>query len=338
VLLPTAPALAQNRTPGGKTPAAKAWTAKTPDGYPDLQGTWDYATITPLERPKQLGDKAFLTDAEAAEYERVTNELQNRDRRDGLGTRSVGSDGRSDVSRAYNEFWWDKGTQVVGTRRTSLIIDPSDGRIPPLTPAGEKRLAERGNGLGARRGAERGEDALDGGPADTWEDRSLWERCLTRNLPRLPGVYNNNIQIIQGADHVVILNEMIHEARVIPLDGRPHVKIGQWLGDSRGRYEGDTLVVDTVGFTDATNFRGSGAGLHLVERYRRTDKDTLIFEVTVEDPGVWTRPWTAQVPMSSSKGDIYEYACHEGNYGLPSLLSGARAMERHAAEAKKGSN
>jgi hypothetical protein len=338
-VLSTPPAGAQGQAPAGKAPTAKAWSAKTPNGQPDLQGTWDYATITPLERPKQLGDKPFLTEQEAADLEKQTAVLQNRDRRDGQGSRSVGSDGRSDVARAYNEFWWDKGTQVVGTRRTSLVIDPADGRIPALTAAGQKRIAERGDGAGGRRGADRAEDSLDGGPADTWQDRSLWERCLTRNLPRLPGVYNNNIQIIQGADHVVILNEMIHEARVIPLDGRPHITIGQWLGDARGRFEGDTLVVDTVGFTDATNFRGSGAGLHLVERYRRVDKDTLNFEVTIEDPNVWTKTWTVQVPMTHAKGDIFEYACHEGNYGLPSLLAGARAMERKAAEAaKKGSN
>jgi hypothetical protein len=327
----------------GSAGAAKTWTKRTPDGQPDLQGVWDYATITPFERPKQVGDKAFLSEQEAAEFEKKTAELENRDRRDGLGSRVTGSDGRSDVARAYNEFWWDKGTKVVATNRTSLIVDPPDGRVPPRTKEGQERDVRSGavaNRFGVAPGAEISEDSPDGGPADSWEDRSLWERCITRNLPALPGAYNNNIQIIQSAGHVVILNEMIHEARVIPLDGQPHIKVGQWHGNSRGHFEGDTLVVDTVGFTDATNFRGSGKGLHLVERYRRVDADTLFYEFTADDPSTWTRSWTAQVPMTKNQGAMYEYACHECNYGLPGLLAGARALERNKAAggaSKKGS-
>lgn len=306
---------------------SKAWTPpRTPDGQPDLEGVWGYATITPLERPAELAGQQVFTKDEAAEYERRTNELQNRDRRDGQGTAEVQSDGRTDVARAYNEFWWDRGTKVVGTRQTSLIVDPPDGRVPSLTPEAQKREV-------AREEASRGR-----GPADSWEDRNLWERCITRNLPRLPGAYNNNIRILQGAGYVAILNEMIHETRIVPLDGRPHAPVRQWLGDSRGRWEGDTLVVDTTNFSEKTNFRGSTTGLHLIERFTRADADTLNYEVTVDDPATFTRPWTIAFPMTRSLEPIYEYACHEGNEGMVGILSGHRADEKAAEEAmKKGS-
>ncbi len=309
------------------TAAAQTWTPpRTPDGQPDLQGIWTNATITPLERPRELAGKQFFTEQEAAEYEKQVLQHNNADRRDNRET-------DADVALAYNDSWYDRGTKVVPTRRTSLIVDPPDGKIPTLTPEGQKRadavFCQTGQHSHCR---ERG--------FESWEDRNLWERCITRGLPIVPGPYNNNYQILQNSEYVVILSEMIHDARIIPLDGRSHVDkdIRQWTGDSRGRWEGNTLVVDTTNFTDKTNFRGSGASLHLVERFTRANDTTLLYEFTVDDPTTFTRPWTALVPMSKSEGEIYEYACHEGNYGMTNLLSGARAEEKAAEEAeKKGS-
>ena len=298
-------------------PAARA--LRTPDGQPDLQGVWTFATATPLERPKEFADKAFLTEKEVADFEKQLALRQDVDNREG----TEGTEG--DVGRAYNQFWWDRGTKVVGSRRTSLIVDPSDGKIPAMTPEGTKRMEVFGRRV-----------------SDGPETRSLWERCITHSsLPRMTTGYNNNLQIIQGAGYVVILYEMIHEARVIPLDGRPHpdASIHQWLGDSRGRWDGDTLVVDVTNFSDKTSFRGSSAGLHLVERFTRLDANTMNYEFTVSDPATWARPWTVAMPMPRVQGVMYEYACHEGNYGLTGQLAGARADERNAADAaKKGSN
>jgi len=295
----------------------QAWRApRLAWGHPDLQAVWSTATITPLERPAELAGKEFFTKEEAAEYERRTLERTNRDRRDG------GAD--ADVARAYNDFWWDSGTRVVPTRRTSLIIDPPDGRVPPLTPEAQKRQADLAEARKAR------------GPADNPEDRNLWERCLTRGMPTvmLPQVYNNNYQIVQTPDYVVILAEMIHDARVIPLDGRPHLPghLRFWMGHSVGHWEGETLVIDTTNFTDKTNYRGSTGNLRLVERLTRTAPDVLLSQVTVDDPTTFTRPWTIELPARRSAGAIYEYACHEGNYGLEGILRGHRAEEKRAAE------
>jgi hypothetical protein len=282
---------------------------RDPQGHPDLQGIWAYGTVTPLERPSALGEKKAFTDEEAAEFERSTLESRNQDRRDGRGT-------NADVSRAYNDFWWDRGTKVLGNQ-TSLVIDPPDGRVPALTPAAQKRQAAQA--------AVRQQRTTD---ADNPEDRSLWERCISRTLPTLPGPYNNNVQIFQTKDYVVIVNEMIHEARLIPLDGRPHSKVPQWRGDSRGRWDGDTLVIDTVSFSDKANFRGASTNLHLVERYSRPDAGTMLYQVTIEDPTTWTKPWTVSIPMMKSSDDIYEYACHEGNRGLEGILKGSRLLEK----------
>ncbi len=295
------------------------WTApRTPDGHPNLQGVWDYRSMTPLERPRDLADKPFFTPEEAAAYERESVSRRDKDRRteDGLSA-------QADVAAAYNEFWWDYGKKLSDLR-TSLVVDPPDGRIPPLTAdataAGE-----------ARREARRGR-----GPTPGPEDRGLWERCLTLGVPRLSGAYNNNFQLFQAEDHVVILNEMIHDARIIPLDGRPHVdaKIRQWLGNSRGRWDGDTLVVETANFSDKTSFRGARENLQLTERFTRVASDTLLYEVTVEDPTTFERPWTIVLPMTQNEGLVYEYACHEGNYGMVNLLRGARVEDAALAGAR----
>jgi hypothetical protein len=311
-----------------KTAAAvKAWTpSRTPDGQPDLQGIWTNSTITPLERPTQLAGKEVLTEAEEAEYEKQVLANMNRDRRDGGA--------KADLDRAYNDGWYDSGTKVVKTRRTSLIIDPPDGRIPAFTPEAKKREDARAEERLRRAGPD---------PADSWEDRSLGERCITRGVPKLPGAYNNNVQIVQSPRYVTILQEMIHEVRTIPLDGRPHIdkSIRQWVGDPRGRWEGNTLVVDTTNYTYKPVFnafnccRGASGNLHLVERFRRIDADTIDYQYTVDDPTTYTRPWTVSVPMTRSEGPIYEYACHEGNYGMIGILSGHRADEKAAAEAAK---
>ncbi len=289
--------------------------SRTPWGHPDLQGVWSTATITPLERPADLAGKATFTPSEAREYERQTLARTNRDRRDGGGD--------ADVARAYNDFWWDSGTQVVPTLRTSLVIDPPDGRVPPLTAEAQTRQAAL---------AELRKRA----PADNPEDRNLWERCITRGLPTvmLPQPYNNNYQIIQTQDHVVILSEMIHEARIIPLDGRPHARshLRFWMGDSVGRWENDTLVVDTTNFTSKANYRGAGEQLHLIERFTRTKSDILTYQVTVDDATTFTRPWTIELPARLEHGQIYEYACHEANYGLEGILRGHRAEEKRATE------
>ena len=244
--------------------------------------------MTPLERPAEFAGQPFLTDAQAAEFERRTLTVQNRDRRDQEGPAGRGSDGRTDLDRAYNQVWWEYGSKVVGTRRTSLIVDPADGRIPPLTPAGQKR-AEDKRGLWTANGEYEG--GARGLSFDSHLDRPLQERCLGWTVtgpPMVPGAYNNNVQMFQTPDTVAILNEMVHEQRIVPLDGRPQVgpAIRLWIGSSRGRWDGDTLVVDTTNFRP-TVFRSASAKLHLVERFKRVDADTLLYEftVTIRRPG-----------------------------------------------------
>ena len=285
------------------------------DALPDLSGTWSFSTLTPLERSAEFAAKDFLTDAEAAAFAKRTMERSNRDNRD-TNSRDA------DLGGAYNEFWWDRGTTVAKVRGkylTSLIVDPPDGRVPALTPQAQERAAARA----AERRAH---------PADGPEDRSLGERCLLFNAgpPMLPGPYNNFMQIVQARDHVVIYNEMIHDARVIPLDGRPHVpaQLRLWLGDSRGRWDGRTLVVDTTNFTDKTNVRGSSPGLRLVERFTRADADTLLYEFTVDDPSSFVKPWSGALPMRRTAEQVFEYACHEGNHALQGILRGARFEEK----------
>jgi len=317
VLLSQAPVAGQARSPSAAAKAAtQTWTPpRTPDGQPDLQGFWTNATTTPLERPSEFAGKPVLTEREAAEFqERVL-----RPAGEGPPGLQAGS--------SIDAFWFERGN-VVADRRTSLIVDPPDGKVPPLTPAARQRVA-----------APAPERRLH--PADGPEDRSLSERCLlwaSAGPPMLPTGYNNNYQIVQTPGYVVILVEMIHDARVIPLDGRPHVgpDIRQWLGDSRGHWEGNTLVVDTSNFTGKTAFRGSAENLHLIERFTLTDSDTIRYEFTVDDPATFTRPWSAEIPMRKTHGPMYEYACNEGNYALADILAGARAEEKSAAS-KQGS-
>ncbi len=287
----------------------------TPWGDPDLQGIWSNTTITPLERPRELAGKEFFTEEEAVEYARNVLAVTNRDRRDGTN--------ETDLDRAYNDFWWESGTSVVKTLRTSIIIDPPDGRIPPLTKEAAKLAAERSEFRRLH-------------ATDAAENMELTDRCIWRSStgpPILPTVYNNNYQIVQSPGTVAIYAENMHAVRIIPLDPRPHLPetTRQWLGDSRGHWEGDTLVVETTNFTDRTNFADSGEQLRVVERLRREDPDTLMYEFTIEDPATFTGPWTGQTPMVKSDGLIYEYACHEGNYAMTNVLTGARREEAAAA-------
>jgi hypothetical protein len=294
-----------------------------PDAGPSLEGIWTFRTITPLQRPLELEGRAALTPDEAATFEESENRRLNRD----LIDPEVGGAGYAPVSEggviAYNEFWYERGNQLTPDKRTSLIVDPPDGRIPALMPGAQERSAERR--------AYRREH-----PADSAADRTLADRCLMANNagpPMIPGAYNNNVQIVQNPGYLAIFNEMIHISRIIPMDGRPHGSVRQWAGDSRGRWEGETLVVETINFRPERIFRESSTDLRLVERFTRLDADTLIYEFTAEDPTTWTSPWTAIVPMTKIEGPIYEYACQEGNYGLTGILSGARERERQAAEA-----
>ena len=303
---------------------------RTTEGKPDLQGVWDFRTITPLERPRELGDKAFFTAEEAAAWEKDENRRQNRDL---IDPETGGLNYPAGGVVPYNEFWYDRGDKVVGSRRTSLIVDPPNGRLPAWTPEGKVKADAR---------AVTGRETQLGRPkADSWEDRPLQERCimgLNAGPPMMPGAYNNNVQLFQTPEYVVIFTEMVHDARIVPMDGRPFLNIPQWKGESRGHWEGDTLVVETKNFKRETSLPGSSASTHLIERFTRSDANTLLYEFTVTDPTTWTRPWTAVVPMARSEDPIYEYACHEGNHALAGILAGARADEKAAEEAaRKGS-
>ena len=300
----------------------------TPWGAPDLQGVWDFRTLTPMERPDELADKQVLTAEEAAQFQQV--QLADIAARD--------DEVPADIVGNYNQFWFDRGTTVVETNRTSLVVDPPDGKIPPLTATAQERQAAIAE---ARRGVG-GHQPTPGGWLDDLGTNGLQVRCIlgfNSGPPMTPGGYNNNVQLIQTPDQVVILNEMNHNARIVPLDRRPHLEpdLRQWVGDSRGRWDGDTLVVETTNFLRETSFmRGaSGPNLHLVERFTRVDADTLLYEVTVDDPATWTKPWTYAVPMTRNPDPIYEYACYEGNYAMETILAGARANEAKA-EAEKG--
>ena len=316
---------------GAAPAAAQTAVPSTVWGHPDLQGVWDFRTITPLQRPEGLAEQEFLTEEEAANLEQEAvdrnTRLLNQPARRTEVTESVdrGVDGAPGF---YNNFWLDTGTNTVGTRRTSLIIDPPNGRLPAVTASGQRRAD-------ARRTYQ-----LDH-PADSWLDFDLGDRCLlglNAGPPIMPGAYNQNVQVFQTPDHVMLLTEMVHTVRVVPLDGRPPLSddIRQWSGDARGHWEGDTLVVETSHFVGDRRWTssnpmgalGSSENLQLVERFTRIDADTLEYEFTVTDPDVWTRPWTVSIPMRRTDAPLYEYACHEGNYSLPNMLAGERAAEK----------
>ncbi len=295
---------------------------RTPWGDPDLQGTWSNQTLTALERPAEFAGTPVLTEAEAAEYQARLLKQTNADNRQPGTAR--------DVNTAYNDAWWDRGDRIVADRRTSLIIDPPDGKIPALTPAAVARGA-------AMRAAEAKESTS---PASA-EDFDVYSRCIIRSsLPRLSTGYNNNYEIVQTPGYVAIMQEQVHDTRIIPLDGRPHLdgSVRQYLGDSRGRWEGDTLVVETTNMTDearGATFREATRHMHLVERFRRVDDSAIDYQFTVSDPETWARPWTAKMPWNRIPGLIYEYACHEGNYGLANTLRAARLAEAEKAPLPK---
>ena len=317
--------------------AQPAAAPRTAWGDPDLQGVWDFRTITPMERPLELAGKQVLTEEEAASYEARENRRQNRDLVDPEKGGAIYPPASEGGVVPYNEFWYDRGSSLAEGGRTSLIVDPSDGRLPPLAPGAPRQ----GRTVSADVAGERPVRFRSGGiGADGPEDRALGERCLlgfNAGPPVIPSAYNNTLQVLQTPDHVVIVNEMIHDARIVPLDGRTHLarSIRQWMGDSRGRWEGDTLVVETTNFTDKTasfnptiqSAAGTGATLHLVERFTRAGAGALRYEFTVDDPHTFTRPFTGVIPMTTADGPLFEYACHEGNYGMFNLLAGARAEE-----------
>jgi hypothetical protein len=282
---------------------AAAQSGKTPWGDPDLRGLWKQTAGTPLERPEDV-TTAVLSEEETAERraERSNRVFSSREGDPGF----------------YNEFWFEWGKE---DNRTAMITDPPSGRIP-MKPGVREREAELRSSRREQAEAPR-----------TWLDMSIYDRCITRwGLPALPTNYNNNWNVLQTPDYVVIFQEMIHDARIIPLDGRPHIDTGirQWLGDSRGHWEGDTLVIETTNFTDKTNFNGSRDALTLVERIRRIDENNLDWQWTLDDPSVLVEPWTGSLPLTSTEGPLFEYACHEGNYGLYNILAGARAEDARA--------
>ena len=288
-------------------------------GAPNLQGVWDFRTITPLQRPEDLGDKAFLSEEEAAQREqRAVDRAVRLWNRDAQRTEAGGNVG------GYNNFWMDQGTRVIGTRRTSLVIDPPNGRLPSVTDAGRARSAAGRGSFGSEIPA-------------SFTDLSNADRCImgfNAGPPITPGGYNQNVQIFQTPDHVVLLTEMVHTVRVVPLDGRPGLdeSLAQWSGVSRGRWEGDTLIVETTNFNTDRNWRGSSTTMNLEERFTRVDADNLEYEYTVTDQDTWEAPWTVNLPMVRNDLPVFEYACHEGNYAMETMLTGARDDERKAAD------
>ena len=284
-------------------------------GTPDLQGVWDFRTLTPLERPRDLGDKAILSAEEAAEREQAAF-----DRNLEAWEREARSPEAGDNVGGYNNFWMDNGTRV--SERTSLVIDPPNGRLPETTEAAQERRRNSPSAVVVEF-------------PESYTDLSTYDRCIlgfNAGPPSTPAAYNQNVQIFQTQDHLVVLTEMVHTARVIPLHGQPHLDDGvrQWSGDSRGRWEGDTLVVETKNFDAIRGWRATTDNMTLVERFRRVDEGTLEYEFTVTDPETWTSAWTANLPMVRNDLPMFEYACHEGNYSMPQMLGGARTLEERS--------
>jgi hypothetical protein len=311
--------IAQTRPPQARAP--KWEPPRTPWGDPDLQGIWNNVTATPLQRSNELKDKALLSDEEAAA-------IASRSRaREAEGEAKPTAQQTPGQRTGYASSIWFETTHSLSENRTSLLVDQEDGRLPPLTPEAQKIAQEVAQAAKQR-------------PADDPEDRGPYERCISRGLPgsMMPGFYNHNYQIVQTRGYVVISVEMIHDARIIPLDGRPHSKVGpQWLGDSRGRWEGNTLVVETTGLrrVDLRNVAvfGTSERGRVIERFTPLGPDAMGYELTVDDPATFTRSWTASIPMTRVEGPLYEYACHEGNYGLRNILAGHRREEQEKAAA-----
>ena len=323
-LIITVPAFAQPQP--SKASLKKIWSLpRTPEGHPNLQGIWDSASLTPLQRPVELGTKEFYTEQEAAAYEKKRVQELNRDRRDG------GQE--ADLARSYNELFYDRGTKLARTKRTSMVIDPPDGRIPAMTAEARAKFQALQ--------AQFAEHA-----ADSPKHRPLPDRCIMFSQsgpPMIPGNYNNYYQIVQTPDYLTILAEMGNQVRIIPLDGRPSPpdSIRQWAGVSRGHWEGDTLVVETTNFqfNDRSRFGVQYEGmsdqnLRIIERFARTGPDSITYRATIDDPTVYTSPWTMEASLEKAAGPIYEYACHEGNYAMAGVLAGAREQERKALKQK----
>jgi len=310
--------------------APEPWVlARTSDGRPDFQGVWANNTVTPLQRPKQWENKTRLTDEEVANLQKFAAQIVDNDGDAQFGDglilavlNGIANPTSYDPGTGnYNQFW------IVDRdwhdRRTALITSPSDGRIPAMTPEAQKRRAAE----------------LDHRKAHAFEDPEVFplgERCVNFGVPRLQAAYNSYLQIVQSPGYVVIMNEMAHDARVVPLDGRPHLdpRISVWNGDPRGRWDGDTLVIDSTNFSPKSDFMGSHEHLHLTERLTRVSRDVLDYEFTVDDPTTWTASWTAMIPLRLKNEQIYEYACHEGNDAIPDMLRGHRFEEREAAKSR----
>ena len=313
--------------PSGQTNSPKPWVApRTVSGQPDMQGVWANNNMTPLERPRQFGNRPTMTDQELADLkvkvkalldggdafffdELILAALEGKDKFKSSDTQTGN----------YDQSWL---SERVFDNRTSLIIDPADGRIPPTVPGFAERARARAAAAPPR------------GPADRAQDLGLSTRCVHFGTPNLMAGYQSYFALTQSPDTAVLRTEMIHDSRVIPLDGRPHVSkaITMYHGDSVGHWEGDTLVVDTTNFSPNTSFRGSTVGFHLIEKFRRVSDDTLEYYVTIDDPTVWTKPWTLMIPLKKTGEEMFEYACHEGNYGLPAILRGARAQEAEGSK------
>jgi hypothetical protein len=309
------------QTSRAKDGAAQWKQLKTPWGDPDLQGIWNNVTLTPLERPAEFKDKATLTPQEAADYERRVANRQAENESTPVKEQSAGS------RVGYSPTVWFETGHKLTDNRTSMLLKPEDGRLPALTPEAQKIVASQ---------AERRKAS----PADIPEDLGTYTRCITRGLPggMMPGFYNHNYEIVQAQGYIAIMVEMIHDVRIIPMGGRPHAPaaVKQWLGDSRGRWDGNTLVVETTNLRNVEGRNAGGFGTtergRVIERFTRLGPDTMDYQVTVDDPGWYTAAWTASLPMTKVKGPIYEYACHEGNYALPGILAGERKHERDLAQ------
>ncbi len=307
--------------PAGAQSAQAETAMRTPDGQPHISGIFTFRTLTPLQRPAALEGQDRLDAEAAAQFEASERIRLNRDLFDPeTGAPNAGYQSRAEGGvLSYNEFWYERGIELTSDKRTSLVVDPPNGRIPFKAAYQEAAQIRRLN--------------LRNGFADHYTDRSLADRCImgfNAGPPMVSSAYNNNVQILQIPGYVVILNEMVHNARIIPLDGRPHGEIRQWSGDSRGRWEGETLVVETRNFLRETSLGGSSQDTYLVERFRRLDPDTVMYEFTVEDPNNFTRPWTATMPLRRTDGPLFEYACHEGNIGMAGIMAGARRKDTQA--------